>query len=149
MHQNAVTPLHRPSHSGGSAGAVTATPASTELRLDWIGTLGNSSCPLETAWRDHSLTQGIAGVYLIWSNKGGSPTILYVGNGRDIGAMLQAQHNDPRIAAHACADDLNISWAAVASVYRPGVTQYLMSTLSPLVAETAPVARAVPVNLPI
>ena len=120
-----------------------------DLRLDWIGSLGRTSCPLDTVWRDPSLTQGIAGVYLIWSNTGGRPTILYVGNGRDIGVMLQAQHDDPRIAAHAWSGDLFVSWAAVASVYRPGVAQYLMTALSPQIVETAPVAREVSVNLPL
>ncbi len=129
----------------------TGAPASAgvDLHLDWIGTLGHTSCPLETVWRDSSLTQGIAGVYLIWSNTGGRPTILYVGNGRDIGAMLQAHHDDARIAAHAWSGDLHVSWAAVASVYRPGVTQYLMAALSPQIFETVPVAREVSVNLPL
>ena len=140
-----------PSRRTRTAQANAGAPASVEadLRLDWIGTLGQSSCPLEAVWRDPSLTQGIAGVYLIWSNTGGHPTILYVGNGRDIGVMLQAQHDDPRIAAHAWSGDLTVSWAAVASVYRPGVTQYLTAALSPLIAETALVAREVSVNLPI
>ena len=120
-----------------------------DLRLDWIGSLGRPSWPLDTVWRDRSLTQGIAGVYLIWSTKGGQPKILYVGNGRDIGVMLQAQHDDPRIAAHAWSDDLHVSWAAVASIHRPGVAQYLMAALSPQIAETMPVAREVSVNLPI
>ena len=147
MHQTAVSP--QPRRAAGQPDAVAATSAALDLRLDWIGTLGKSSCPLETVWRDPLLTLGIAGVYLIWSDKGGHATMLYVGNGRDIGALLQTQHNDPRIAAHACSGDLYISWAAVASIHRPGVTQYLMSTLSPLIVETVPVARTVSVNLPI
>ena len=149
MHRNAVNPTQ---HSAGHAvrsSAVASATSGVDLHLDWIGVLGGTSCPLETAWRDPSLTQGIAGVYLIWSSRGGQSTILYVGSGRDIGAMLQAQHHDPRIAAQAWSGDLNISWAAVASVYRPGVTQYLVSTLSPQIAEAIPVARAVSVNLPI
>ncbi len=149
MHQDVV--ISQPRRPVRATQANGVGPASTELdlRLDWIGTLGHSSCPLEAVWRDPSLTQGIAGVYLIWSNTGGRPAILYVGNGRDIGAMLQAQHDDPRIATHAWSGDLTVSWAAVASVHRPGVTQYLMTALSPMIAETAPVAREVSVNLPI
>jgi len=149
MHQNAVIPQPRRRAPTEQPGAVAATSAAVDLRLDWIGTLGKSSCPLETVWRDPLLTLGIAGVYLIWSNKGGHATMLYVGNGRDIGALLQAQHNDPRIAALAGSDDLSVSWAAVASIHRPGVAQYLMSTLSPQIVETVPVARAVSVNVPI
>lgn len=149
MHQNVVIPKPRHAAPAGQPSTGASASASLDLHLDWIGVLGNKSCPLETVWRDPSLTHGIAGVYLIWSSKGGHPTVLYVGNGRDIGAMLRTQHDDPRIAAHAWSDELNISWAAVASVYRPGVTQYLVSTLSPMIAETAPVARAVSVNLPI
>lgn len=129
--------------------AVQPSPTGVDLQLDWIGTLGHTSCPLETVWRDPSLTQGIAGVYLIWSTRGGRPSILYVGNGRDIGVMLQAQHDDPRIATHAWSGDLHVSWAAVASIYRPGVTQYLTAALSPQIIETAPAAREVSVNLPI
>jgi hypothetical protein len=146
MHQDVVlSQPRRPAEPGGG----TPAPANVDLRLDWIGTLGHTSCPLETVWRDPSLTQGIAGVYLIWSNTGGQATMLYVGNGRDIGVMLQAQHDDPRIASHAWSGDLYVSWAAVASIYRPGVTQYLMAALAPQIIETVPVAREVSVNLPI
>ena len=56
-------------------GAVSDAHA-IDLRLDWIGAPGRSSCTLETVWRDPSLTRGIAGVYLIWSNLGGTPVIL-------------------------------------------------------------------------
>ncbi len=149
MHQDVV--LSQPRHPArtGNGSASTPAAASIDLHLDWIGTLGHTSCPLETVWRDPSLTQGIAGVYLIWSTKGGQPKILYVGNGRDIGVMLQAQHDDHRIAAHAWSGDLHVSWAAVASIHRPGVAQYLMAALSPQIAETMPVAREVSVNLPI
>ena len=147
MQQNAA---HAPSPaSDDGADHNLDSSANVDLQLDWIGTLGNKSCPLDAVWRDPTLTQGIAGVYLIWSTKGGVPTILYVGNGRDIGAMLRAQYDDPRIAAHAWSGDLFISWAAVASVYRPGVAQYLMSTLSPAITEFVPAARSVSVNLPI
>ena len=149
MYQHvAVSPPRRPARAahGNSAGQASTD---IDLRLDWIGTLGRTCCPLEAVWRDPSLTQGIAGVYLIWSNTAGRPTILYVGNGRDIGVMLQAQHDDPRIATHAWSGDLFVSWAAVASVHRPGVAQYLMTALSPQIVETAPVAREVSVNLPI
>ena len=143
-----VSPSRRPARATQSNGVGPAS-ADIDLRLDWIGTLGQKSCPLEAVWRDPSLTQGIAGVYLIWSNAGGHPTILYVGNSRDIGVLLQAQHDDARISAHAWSGDLTVSWAAVASVYRPGVTQYLMTVLSPQIVETVPVAREVSVNLPI
>lgn len=142
MHQSAVI-------SPPPRQALAAASAGVDLHLDWIGTLGKSSCPLETAWRDPFLTRGIAGVYLIWSIKDGQSTVFYVGNGRDIGVMLQAQIDDPRIAAPASSSDLEVSWAAVASIYRPGVTQYLMSTLSPLITEMVPAARALSVNLPI
>ncbi len=147
MHQNVVNQQPRQFADSGQTG--TGTSAGVDLQLDWIGTLGNSCCPLETVWRDLSLTQGIAGVYMIWSDRGGRPTVLYVGNGRDIGAMLQAHHDDPRISAHTWSGDLCVSWAAVASIYRPGVAQYLMSTLSPQIVEAVPAARAVSVNLPI
>ena len=89
MHQNAVIPQPRRAAPAGHSGTVAATSAALDLRLDWIGTLGKSSCPLETVWRDPLLTLGIAGVYLIWSNKGDHASMLYVGNGRDIGALLQ------------------------------------------------------------
>ena len=149
MHQNAVIPQPpRPAPARQSA-ALAVAPAGVDLRLDWIGALGKNSAPIETVWRDPLLTLGIAGVYLIWSRQENQPTVYYVGSGRDIGVMLRAQHDDPRIAAPASSGDLDVSWAAVASVYRPGVTQYLMSTLTPVIVETAPVARAVSVNLPI
>lgn len=148
MHYNAALAPRRPIAPPVQPDAA-VSPENIELRLDWIGTLGNRSCPLETVWRDPSLTRGIAGVYLIWSNRGGLPTYLYVGNSRDIGETLRAQHADPRIAANAWAGDLQVSWAAVASIYRPGVTQFLLATLSPAIIEAAPAARAISVNLPI
>lgn len=148
MHQTVVTPSRRlPARS--PAVVAPSVPTQVDLRLDWIGTYGKSACPLDVVWRDRSLTQGIAGVYVIWSSKGSVPVIYYVGDGRDIGAKLQDQANDPRIATLAWSGDLMVSWAAVASVYRPGVTQYLLSVLSPLIVETIPAARPISVNLPL
>lgn len=149
MQQEVFLSQPRQSAQTDTTRANTPESAGIDLHLDWIGTSGRTSCPLETVWRDPSLTQGIAGVYLIWSSKSGQPTILYVGNGRDIGGMLQAQHDDPRIAAHAWSGDLYVSWAAVASVHRPGVAQFLVAALSPQIVEAMPVAREVAVNLPI
>jgi hypothetical protein len=149
MHHNAALAPAHPSAPPPSQPEAVSPQANVELQLDWIGTLGNRSCPLDTVWRDPSLTRGIAGVYLIWAVRGGVPTVLYVGNSRDIGETLRAQHDDPRISANAWAGDLQVSWAAVASIYRPGVTQFLLASLSPAVVEAAPVARAISVNLPL
>lgn len=148
MHQTAVATL--PRHSAAHSPATVAPAiAQADLHLDWIGDYGQTTCSLDLVWRDPSLTQGIAGVYVIWSNKGSVPVIYYVGDGRDIGALLQEHANDPRIATLAWSGDLTVSWAAVASIYRPGVMQYLLAALAPLIVETIPAARPISVNLPL
>ena len=148
-HPTPHTPPYPTTNAIAAQSSDAVVPASIDLHLDWIGALGRTSCPLETVWRDPSLTRGIAGVYLIWSTGGMAPAIVYVGSGRDIGALLQAQHDDPRITGHACSGELHVSWAAVASLYRAGVAQYLKAALSPLIAEAIPAARPVSVNLPV
>ncbi len=147
MHLHAAIP--QPHDRAPTPYADIPHSASIDLRLDWIGAPGQTSCPLETVWRDRSLTQGIAGVYVIWSRRGGNPVIHYLGNGSDIGAMLATHHDDARIAALTFAGDLVVSWAAVASIYRPGVVRYLAAALAPRIAEAVPAARAVSVNLPV
>lgn len=121
-----------------------------ELRLSWARATDGRPNRLCDVLSDPTPVRGLNGVYVIWDPVGGgeAPRWIYVGDGADVGARLECHRCDPRILVHDTGAKLGVSWAAVASMYLPGVLCYLSQRLSPLVSNPLPVARLVPVNLP-
>ncbi len=130
---------------------MTITDADLQARPDqpgqpaqWLSWSRSSATGL-----DPNAARGVSGVYLIWQDNGGGRRWLYVGAGADIAARLTEHVSDPRIRMHCGTGcDIHYAWAAVATLYRHGVLCHLARTLSPLVSEPLPAARALPVNLP-
>lgn len=121
-----------------------------ELHLSWARANDGRPNRLCDVLCDPTPARGLNGVYVIWDPVNGhdGPLWIYVGDGMDVGAQLECHRCDPRILVYDGGAKLGVSWAAVASIYLPGVLCYLSQRLSPLVSEPLPVARLVPVNLP-
>lgn len=117
----------------------TAAPApSTLLDLGW-----------RTGTPEPVPGQGVAGVYVVWRLGRSGPECLVVGEARDIAADLGRTLRECHIAAYAAIGVVEISWAAVASLHRPGIAGWLSAALSPLLAGVTGSARPIEVNLPV
>jgi hypothetical protein len=92
--------------------------------------------------------RGVAGVYVVWRTGSRSRNCLAVGEARDIAADLARTFRESHIAAYAASGALEISWAAAASMHRPGIACYLAAMLTPSITAYAGAARQIPVNLP-
>ncbi len=139
-----------PMNAQQSLSDVSAPPADKVLQLSWSRGNDGAPCRLTELLSNGSTPQGVSGVYLLWTadHCGSGPNWIYVGEGRDIADRLERHSTDPRVQAHACRE-IRVAWAAVPSMYRPGVLCYLAQSLLPMVAEPIPAARAIPVNLPL
>ena len=67
---------------------------------------------------------------------------------RDIAVDLSRRFRESHIAGYAASGEIEISWAAVASIHRSGIAGYLGASLAPVLAGPAGTARQIPVNLP-
>ncbi len=114
-----------------------AAPAAPNLNLFWV------RCS-----HDPVSGHGVSGVYVICRTGARGRECLVVGETRDIATELARTIRESHIAGYAASGELDIAWAAVASLHRPGIAGYLGATLSPTLAGPASVARQIPVNLP-
>ena len=92
--------------------------------------------------------RGVAGVYVIWRTDRFGRECLVVGEARDIATDLARTFRESHIAGYAATGALEVSWAAVASIHRPGIAGFLATALAPVLVGSAGVARHVAVNLP-
>ncbi len=124
--------------------------ATQELQLSWSRGPSGTPPSLTEVVRNTTPARGVSGVYIFWmaDRSGAGPTWIYVGEARDLGTRIVSHASDPRVQAYR-PDDIRVSWAPVASMYRPGVFFYLSQALGPMVAEPLPAARAISVNLPL
>ena len=89
--------------------------------------------------------EGLEGVYMVWVG-GAQPAAICVGSG-GIREKLKERRGDPAIAALK-GKSLLVSWAKLDPVTRPGVERWLIESLRPKIAQAAPPAPPVSVNLP-
>lgn len=113
--------------------------------LSWVK-CGRNWCPFETV--DLSSVSG-KGVYVIWSGKGPTRRVVYVGNG-DIADRIEKHRQDKRIMAHK-GKGLWVTWAKPGQNRkdrREGIERYLADELDPLEGPKHPDVDPIPVNLP-
>lgn len=91
---------------------------------------------------------GVAGVYVIWRTGPAGRVCLVVGENRDIASDLACTLRESHIARYAATGAIEVSWAAAASMHRPGIASYLTTVLSPALAGRTGTARQIGVNLP-
>lgn len=92
--------------------------------------------------------RGVAGVYIIWRTALHGRDCLVVGEARDIASDLSRTFRESHVAGYAASGALEINWAAVASMHRPGIACYLAAALMPTITSYVGAARQIPVNLP-
>lgn len=102
-------------------------------------------CSLENL--DLDSIGNVAGVYIIW-HEGNPGRVVRVGQGSPIKDRLEAHRNDAEILAYSSRGKLRVTWAAVSSVQRDGVENYLAATWTPQVGEKFPDVWPIAVNSP-
>ena len=120
----------------GAVNAVAAAPLST-LTLCW-----------QHGSHDPVPGNGAAGVYVVWRTGPAGRECLVVGENRDITSDLACALRESHISRYAATGAVEVSWAAAASMHRPGIASYLATVLSPIFASRTGAARQIGVNLP-
>lgn len=101
------------------------------------------------ATRDPVPGTGVAGVYILWRTGRSPRECLVVGETRDIASDLARSFRESHIADYAATGALEVSWAAVASMHRPGIASFLTGALAPRLSGPSGAARQIAVNLPV
>ena len=92
---------------------------------------------------------GVAGVYILWRTGAFPRECLVVGETRDIASDLARSFANSHIAGYAATGALEVSWAAVASMHRPGIASFLVGALAPRLSGPSGAARQIAINLPV
>lgn len=116
------------------------------MEVDWIQCKGGVWCDLFKVDLNHSIFDGLDGVYIIWHGNDQNRQILRVGYG-NIRQELQENKNDLAMQAFAHLG-VRVTWAEISSLKRKGVNFYLNRELEPSLEKPYPNAMAMSVNLP-
>jgi hypothetical protein len=109
--------------------------------------------PLDLAWQTGTpapaLGHGTAGVFIVWRRGRYGRECLVVGEAHDIAEGLAGALRNGHVTALAALGAIEVSWAAVPSMHRPGIAGWLAATLAPTLASHTAAARPVAVTLPV
>ncbi|MEM8596793.1 MAG: hypothetical protein AAGF76_10025 [Pseudomonadota bacterium] len=112
-------------------------------KLTWLKCTGGVWCALE---RLNLETVTERGVYVIWHG-GGSPRVVYVGQGAVANRLAEHRQN-PEILAYRESGTLYVTWASALPHQWDGIERYLSDKYSPLVGDAHPNAQPIVVNDP-
>lgn len=112
---------------------------------EWFKCFGDRWCDLLEINLEHSLFDGIKGIYIIWFG-GRKPTILKVGKG--VIRERLSEHREDYILASYSQYGLYTTWAEVVDKDCDGVAKYLEETLKPLMGTRMHEVPSIKVNLP-